>query len=109
MKLDNTFYRYACSCGSPECDMWIDFEADEHGIISLNFYKTLTTADYYGTNFWITRMWKRFKLTVTMLFTGKLSVESEIVIKDGPHIQSLIDGLNEGINYIKESEKKDEN
>lgn len=109
MKVSNSFYRYACSCGSPECDMWLDFEADEYGIISLSFCKTLSTADYYGNRFWLTRMWKRIKLTIIMLFTGKLSIEGELVIQDEAHIQSLIDGLKEGINYIKESEKYDEN
>lgn len=101
MKIDEGFYRYACSCGDPTCDLSLYFENNKEQYITLNMYKTLTVSDFCYTDNWFVSIFKRISLAIKLLFTGELKAEGELVITSEEDIRSLINGLNEGIKCIK--------
>lgn len=101
MKLSDGFYRYACSCSDPTCDLGLYFENDHGEYITLNMYKTLTVSDFCMSDKWYRKLYNRVSLSLKFLFTGELTAEGELVIESEEDILSLIAGLHEGIGYLK--------
>jgi len=103
MKISDGFYRYACSCGDPKCDIGLYFDYAGPGYITLNMYKTLTVSDFCIDENWFSMVYTRIKLSLKLLFTGELTVEGDLVVTSEEDVKSLIDGLYEGIEHIRKS------
>jgi len=102
---DSIYYRAACSCGSDEHDVTIEFERDEDipSMIFLNFYKKIGWCSHWGDLNWFERVWKRIKCSVIMLFTGYVELEESFIL-DKDNIDSFIEALKEGKEYMKKGE-----
>ena len=101
---DSIYYRAACSCGSNEHDVTIEFEWDEEfpSMLFLNFYKNIAWCSHWGTNQnWFQRVWKRIKGSARMLFTGYIELEESFILQDEVNIDSFIEALQEGKKYMK--------
>ncbi len=107
---NSIFYRAACSCGSHEHDVSIEFEIDEDipTMLILNFHKKIAWCSHWGNVKWYDSIWKRIKSSVTMLFTGYIELEESFIIQGEDDIDSFIVALVEGKSYIKKKMWKDE-
>lgn len=95
---DAVYYRVACSCGDPDCDLTLELEHDEEfNDVSLHIYETLSWNVYWGDGNWFSRFWRRLIGAWEMLSTGKVAVSGDLLFQNKPHIESLIDALQEGI------------
>ena len=102
---DSIFYRVACDCGSDEHDIHMEFENDPEipGFIFLNFYKKLVWSSYWGDNDkWYKNFWLRIKGATKMIFKGYVEVEESFILRGEEHIDSFIEALEEGKQYIKD-------
>jgi len=96
---DSIWYRAACSCGSDEHDVTIEFEKDEgdYPQVFLNFYKKIGWCSHWGSLNWFERVWKRIKCSVVMLFTGYVTLEESFILTEDniePFIKALIEENN---------------
>jgi len=100
---DAVFYRAACSCGSDDHDLAIEFERDPKipDMIFLNFYKDLAWSSYWGDTNFFSRMWRRLKTSLRILFMGYIEVEESFILQGEEHIDSFIKALEEGKQFIK--------
>lgn len=110
---DAIFYRVACDCGSDEHDLHLEFEKDPEipEMIFLNFYKQLAWSSYWrDDDKWYKNIWCRIKGATKMLFKGYITVEESFILRGKEHIDSFIEALEEGKQYIKDLEgEEDEN
>lgn len=110
---DAIFYRVACDCGSDEHDLHFEFEKDSEipEMIFLNFYKKLVWSSYWGDNDkWYKNFWLRIKGATKMIFKGYVEVEESFILRGEDHIDSFIEALEEGKQYMKNLEgEEDEN
>jgi len=99
---DSIYYRAACSCGSNEHDVTIEFEIDKNvpSMLFLNFYKNIAWSSHWGVLNWFEIIWKRIKCSLRMLFTGYVELEESFIIKGEEDIDFFIDALIEGKTYI---------
>jgi hypothetical protein len=98
---DAVYYRTACSCGDPECDMTLELEYDEEfNDVSLHVYKTLSWNVYWGNGNWFSRFRKRLTGAAKMLCTGRIEVSGDLLIQNKEHLKSFIDALQEGIHKL---------
>lgn len=100
---NSIFYRVACSCGSDDHDLTIEFERDPKipDMIFINFYKDLAWSSYWGDSNFFGRMWRRFKTSLRIFFIGYIEVEESFILQGEEHIDSFIRALEEGKEYIK--------
>ena len=101
---DSIYYRIACSCGSDDHDMTIEFEHDKKfpSMLFVNMYKKLAWSSYWGMdNTWYKNIWKRITGAAKMLFKGYIEVEESFILKGEDHVDSFIKALEEGKVYIK--------
>jgi hypothetical protein len=100
---DAVYYRVACSCGSDDHDLTIEFERDPElpDMLFLNFYKDLAWSSYWGDSNFFNRIWKRFKASLRIFFVGYIEVEESFIIQGEEHIDSFIKALEEGKQFIK--------
>jgi hypothetical protein len=100
---DSIYYRVACSCGSNEHDITIEFEIDEEipSMIFLNFHKNIAWCSHWGNLNWFERVWKRISCSFKMLFTGYVELEESFIIQGEDDINDFIAALEEGKTYIK--------
>ena len=101
---DSIYYRAACSCGSDEHDVTIEFEKDEGipSMIFLNFHKKIAWCSHWGDNLNIfERAWKRIKCSFLMLFTGYVELEESFILQEEENIDGFIEALIEGKESIK--------
>ena len=100
---DSIFYRAACSCGSNEHDVTIEFEIhkDVPTMLFLNFHKNIAWCSHWGNLNWFERVWKRIKCSLVMLFTGYVELEESFIIQYEDQIDSFIEALKEGKKLIK--------
>jgi len=103
---DSIYYRAACSCGSKEDDVTIEFERDEEipSMIFLNFYKNIGWCSHWGTLNWFERVWKRIKCSMVMLFTGYVELEESFILSKD-NIEPFIKALIEGEEYLKRNKE----
>jgi len=99
---DSIYYRAACSCGSNEHDVTIEFERDEKipSMIFMNFYKNIAWCSHWGNLNWFERVWERIKCSIVMLFTGYVELQ-ECFILSNDNIEPFIKALIEGEEYLK--------
>ena len=99
---NSIFYRAACSCGSNEHDITIEFEIDKEipSMLFLNFYKNIAWCSHWGDLNWFEKVWKRIKCSLKMLFTGYVELEESFIIEGEEDIDFFIDALIEGKTYI---------
>jgi hypothetical protein len=93
-------YRVACDCVDPDHDAHVDIEYDDHGIVMLTFYKKLSICSHWGEKNWFKEKWLRIKFAMKILWTGYAELETDMVFLEGPHLQSLLDCIQEGINEL---------
>jgi len=102
---DAIFYRVACDCGSDEHDLHMEFEKDSEipEMIFLNFYKKLVWSSYWGDHDkWYRNFWLRIKGATKMIFKGYIEVEESFILRGEDHIDSFIEALEEGKQYMKD-------
>jgi hypothetical protein len=100
-------YKVDCDCGSNECQATISIEYDkELGLITLTFYKNLHFNSWIysepGFINYIKKILYRWKTALKIIFTGWLSLESELILIDIDHINNFIEALQEGRDYCIE-------
>lgn len=105
---DSIYYRASCSCGSDEHDVIIEFEIDEKipDQIYLNFYKNIAWCSHWGTLSWYESLWKRLSCSLKMLFTGYVELEESFLLNEESNIDSFIEALQEGKEYIKKKKEQ---
>lgn len=104
---DSVYYRIACSCGSGDDDLTIEFERDPKipDMIFLNFYKDLAWSSHWGDSNFFNRIWRRIKTSLKILFTGYIEVEESFVLQGEEHINSFIKALEEGKKFVKKDKR----
>ena len=100
---DSIYYRVACSCGSNDHDITIEFEKDQDipSMIFLNFYKNIAWCSHWGNLNIFERAWKRITCSLKMLFTGFVELEESFILSED-NIESFIKALIEGKEYIEQ-------
>jgi hypothetical protein len=99
---DSIFYRAACSCGSNEHDITIEFEIDEEtpSMLFLNFYKNIVWCPSWVNLNLIQRIGSRIACSLKMLFTGYIELHESFIIEGEDDINDFIEALEEGKTYI---------
>ena len=92
---DAVYYRIACDCGEKRHDLEVTVEFDKHGILWLFLDGKHTVADWWNWPKWYCRVWKRIKLTLSLLFLGQFEAHGEFLLLQEEHINSIIDFLNQ--------------
>lgn len=101
-KDSSIMFRIACDCRSPECDVWAEFECADF-LPTLTFYKTV---GFYAYRFGFLETWKnKLSAIYKILFKGCLETEGNIYFSGEEHIQSFINALEEGKEFVKEKGK----
>jgi hypothetical protein len=104
---DSIFYRVACDCSDPQCDMTLEFEYDpDYNAIYLNLYNNLIASAHWGyTTKWgwfdfvrvlinkVTMCWK-------IITVGYIEVSSGFILKDKKQINDFITALETGKKHI---------
>lgn len=100
---DSIYYKAECACNSDEHNVTIEFEIDQEmpDQISLNFYKNIAWCSHWGTLHWYESLWKRISCSLKMLFTGYVELEESFLLDEESNIDSFIEALQEGREYIK--------
>ena len=98
------FYQVGCGCGNKDCNMEVELEYDE-GTMYLNFYKDVAISVYWDDHRFLSKLWRRIKYALRILFVGYIKMQETHVFNDPEHIDAFIDALKEGkerlINYEK--------
>jgi hypothetical protein len=110
---DSVMLKLGCDCGHENCDMTVDMtgralkdDPPEMRFIEINFYKTMYSTDWYsGRETFFARGWWRIKTALKMIFLGKIEMESTLMIQDQKHIESFVNAISEGLEYIKRGGK----
>lgn len=104
----SVFYRVACDCTDPDCDLTLELEANpEDGALYLYMYKKLRNSAYWGyTSDWEPFEWLRvllnkFRMCWQIVVNGYIEENETLIIKDEEHIESLMKALDEGLLFIK--------
>lgn len=100
---DSIFYRAACSCGSNEHDVTIEFEIDEDipSMLFLNFHKKVAWCPSWSNLNLFQRIGSRIACSLEMIFTGYIELEESFIIQGEEDINSFIEALKEGKKLIK--------
>ncbi len=94
-------YRVMCDSEMKEHDTTIDFEYDKKlNMIFINFYKDLSWSSHYGDKNFFSRIYRRIKCSLRMLFKGYIEVEESLIVRDIEHINNFIELLQEGRDEI---------
>ena len=79
---DAVYYRVACSCGDPDCDMTLELEYDEEfNDVALHVYKTLAWNTYWGDGNCFTRFCRRLAGAFKILRAGKIEVSGDLLFQ----------------------------
>lgn len=104
---NSVYYRAACSCGTNEHDVTIEFEIDKDPtILYLNFYKNINWASSWEDLNWFKIIWKRIKCSFRVFFTGYIELEESFIIRGEDDIDDFIDALIEGKKYLQHTPNK---
>lgn len=97
---DSIYYRAACDCASPECDLTIELEIDG-GVLWMHFYKDLYACDYFGGRNWLQRLVARIGWCLRLLFFGRIKVNEDFLFIDKNHIEAFIDAIRCGLDELE--------
>jgi hypothetical protein len=98
---DAIYYRIACDCGEPNCDLTIEFEYDKDlNHVNLIIYKNLRASAHWG-GYWnhfdfIRVFWNKIKMMWAILTRGYIEVCEGTLLTDFEHIDNFIKALQEG-------------
>jgi len=101
---DSVYYRVACSCNSEEHDVILELEIDEDidNMIFLNFWKKIYwSANWKSNDNWFRNILFRIKGALKILFFGYLEFQEDFILEGEEHIDSFINALKEGKQFIK--------
>lgn len=103
------YYRAACSCTDPQCDLSLELEIDANldNMIFLNMYEDLYYASYWKSDNWFVEKWYRIKGAVKLLFTGRIKVENSFIFQGEDQINDFLKALKQGMKQLQK-EKTDE-
>jgi hypothetical protein len=107
---DSIYYRVACQCGEPECDLTLTLSFDKKcGFLELVMYKNLKASAHWGS-FWnyfdFIRVWKnKLKMIWIIATKGYIEVCEENLIQGEEHIDNFILALQQGKKFIVGKEK----
>lgn len=94
MKINEGFYKVGCACGSSDCDLRLIIDKE-----SINVYSELSWNDWKGLPSdnckFISRIWNRVKVSIRVLFKGKVELSSELIISDKEHAINIAKILEE--------------
>jgi hypothetical protein len=101
----SVMYRAACDCTGKDCDITIDLEYDKDlSIIELTFYKDTHFYDRIqdpDTSIdKIRNILYKLKKAMRLILTGNLEVESSFIFQGEDQVNSFIDALTEGRDYV---------
>ena len=94
---DMIFYRAICDCTSEICDLELLLYKEED---IEELFLNISGQFYYDVNLrkgysWISRRWKWLKSVIKLIFTGRIEVRHEFLLK-GQQIDDFITALKEG-------------
>jgi hypothetical protein len=106
---DAIYYRAACACTDPQCDLSLELEIDkEFDMIFLNMYEDLYYASYWKSDNWFIDKWYRIKGAVKLLFTGRIKVENSFIFQGEDQINDFLSALKQGMEQLKINKKNKE-
>jgi hypothetical protein len=107
----SVFYRIACDCTSPECDLTLELEKDPDGdFIYLNLYKKLRANAYWGYSTdwepfeWLRVLMNKIRMCCHIIFNGYIEVSEGFVIRGEDQINAFEEALFEGLEYLQTKE-----
>jgi hypothetical protein len=105
------YYRIACNCTDPQCDMHLELESEINQIY-LNISKKLVasaqwgyTGEWYVSDF-IRVFINKMRMICRILFFGYIEVNETLILEGSDHVDEFIAALEEGKRFLIESEKK---
>lgn len=106
-------YRAVCDCTDKDCDIIIVLEYDKDlRIIELTFYKDTHCYDHIqNPDTFIDKIRNilyRLKKAMRLILTGNLVVDSSFIFQGGDQVNSFIDALTEGRDYVMEDKNNGE-
>jgi len=105
---DAVFYKALCPCGSNDHDFTISLEYDEEiNDVIMYIYKKMYWKEYFKDYSFLTKMFKRIKNSMFLLFGGYLEMEADILFSNSKQIEDFILALKEGIEKIDKTIVKD--
>lgn len=90
-------YRAECGCGDPDDDLILEVEAREEGVY-LVFSGTYSAASHDDN--WFVRAYRRVKMALLMLFSGRLETHKEFVMVGRRHIREFAGVLEEATERV---------
>jgi len=101
------FYRALCPCGSSKHDytIWLEYNKEINDI-TMNIYKKMYWKEYFKDYSLLTRIFKRIKGSIVLLFGGYLEMESDILFTNSKQIEDFIGALKEGMDKLNKEGKK---
>lgn len=101
------FYRVACDCGEPNCDLTVELEIDKElpNMLFMNFHKNLEWSSYHGDANLFVRIWRRIKCACKVLFTGYIEVQESHIFQGYAHIKNFIEVMHEAATIMVENSK----
>lgn len=101
------FYRALCPCGSSEHDytIWLEYDKEINDI-TMYICKKMYWSGHFKVYSFLTRILKRIKSSMVLLFGGYLEVESDILFSNSKQIEDFIGALKEGMDKLNKEEKK---
>ena len=100
--MDGNVYVVSCMCGSPNCNLTLDFGIDvDSPEIVLTMSKDLDLPHVYEYKFF-KRIMLRLKCAFKILFGMRLKYNGNLIIDGGSHIDAFIEALTEGKNRLQE-------
>ncbi len=104
----SVFYRLACNCTDPQCDLTLELEANPNDkALYLHMYKDLRASAHWGyTESWYYFDWLRvllnkIKMCWQIVVNGYIEITEVLIIKDEEHIESFMKALDEGLLFVK--------
>ncbi len=104
------FYKIGCDCGESEHGPVLHFELDkDFGKIKITFYKKIYWADYYYSDFILSKLWLRIKSALRLLFFGYLEMEGDFYLENKESFESIQEALTEGMKKLEQWRIENEN
>lgn len=110
---NSIFYSVKCDCTSDDCNITLELEYDkDFKNIILHLYDTLNYPYFISeSSISFIRKFEEIKERIIdsmkLLFTGKLEVSGELLLRDESHINSFIAALEEGKKYLKDNNENE--
>jgi hypothetical protein len=108
---DEVIFRLLCSCGDREHDvtLWLERTEDMPHSLTLRVYAQSVPQYSYGADslweraYWF---WRRLQKSISWLFSGYITMETETLIEGAGHIRSLRDALSDALEYLERPQEE---